>query len=32
MTPHCIRIYYSVMEVVKKKPYWRRLLYLHLSL
>lgn len=31
-TPHCIRIYYSVMEVVEKKPYWRRLLYLHLSL
>ena len=31
-TPHCIRIYYSVMEVVEKKPYWRRLLYLRQSL
>nr|DAH37743.1 MAG TPA: hypothetical protein [Caudoviricetes sp.] len=31
-TPHCIRIYYSVTEVVEKKPYWRRLLYLRLSL
>ena len=30
-TPHCIRIYYSVMEVVEKKPYWRRLLYLRQS-
>ena len=31
-TPHCIRIYYSVMEVVEKRPYWRRLLYLRQSL
>ena len=31
-TPHCIRIYYSVMEVVEKKQYWRRLLYLRQSL
>ena len=30
-TPHCIRIYYSVMEVVEKRPYWRRLLYLRQS-
>ena len=30
-TPHCIRIYYSVMEVVEKRQYWRRLLYLRQS-